>query len=69
MNNPKALMPRVPLLPPGDYTLQITTRYSKTGQLLKEPRTLVYDFPLTVPDENETGKGSPTGAGQTLLPP
>jgi hypothetical protein len=48
-NTPKKLVFRVPSLNPGTYTLKVRTRFSTTQHLLNEPRTITYDFPLTVP--------------------
>lgn len=48
VNNPSQLEFRVPRLDPGDYWLQLTTRYSK-GQLTKEPRTARFEKVLNVP--------------------
>jgi hypothetical protein len=35
-------------LTPGDYKLSLTTQYSHSSVLLKEPRTYVFDYLLTV---------------------
>ena len=42
--------PRVPAdLEAGEYTLRIVTQFTNSGStLLKEPRTIEYDMPLTV---------------------
>ncbi|MCM1031188.1 MAG: DUF4469 domain-containing protein [Oscillibacter sp.] len=50
VNNPSALSFRVPKLAPGDYWLELTTRYSK-GQLTKAPRTTRFEKVLNVPAE------------------
>ncbi|MDR0644086.1 MAG: DUF4469 domain-containing protein [Treponema sp.] len=47
-NTPKKLLFRVPALADGLYTLKVVTRFSKSSVLLHEPRTITYDFPLTV---------------------
>lgn len=47
-NGPKKILARVPLLPDGEYTLRIVTRYSNGGTLLKEPRVIDYDRLLIV---------------------
>jgi hypothetical protein len=47
-NTPKRVIARVPALAPGQYTLRIVTRFSNSSVLLKEPRTIAYDQPLTV---------------------
>jgi hypothetical protein len=38
----------VPALAAGTYHLEVTTQYSGGGVSLKEPRTTVFDRPLTV---------------------
>ncbi|MDR0729397.1 MAG: DUF4469 domain-containing protein, partial [Prevotellaceae bacterium] len=35
-------------LPAGNYKLSITTPFSESKTLLKEPRTYVFDYPLAV---------------------
>jgi hypothetical protein len=47
-NHPKKLVFRVPLLPAGSYSLKVVTRFSKSNVVLQEPRTITYEFPLTV---------------------
>ena len=48
-NDPKCLLARVPSdLADGQYTLRIVTQFSNTTTLLKEPRTIEYERPLTV---------------------
>lgn len=48
-NDPKRLLARVPAdLADGQYTLRIVTQFSNNSTLLKEPRTLEYERPLTV---------------------
>ena len=48
-NDPKSLLARVPAdLTDGQYTLRIVTQFSNTTTLLKEPRTIEYERPLTV---------------------
>ena len=47
-NDPKKIICRAPALEAGTYTLQIVTRFSNSAVLLKAPRTLVYELPLTV---------------------
>ena len=56
VNNPSALSFRVPKLAPGDYWLELTTRYSK-GQLVKSPRTVRFEKVLNVPAEPEETVG------------
>jgi hypothetical protein len=38
----------VPVLAAGTYHLEVTTQYSTGTSLLKEPRTTIFDKPLTV---------------------
>jgi hypothetical protein len=49
-NTPKKLVCRLPaqLYPGGVYTLKIVTRSTSGGRLLNDPRTILYDIPLTV---------------------
>lgn len=47
-NDPKTLIARVPALADGTYTLRIVTRFTSGNTLLKEPRTIEYERPLTV---------------------
>jgi len=50
-NNPSELAVLIPDLPEGTYQLEVTTQFSSGGsnnQLLKEPRTAVFDRILTV---------------------
>jgi hypothetical protein len=47
-NDPKRIICRVPSLAADAYTLKIVTRYSNGTTLLKQPRTIVYELPLTV---------------------
>jgi hypothetical protein len=47
-NNPKKLIFRTPALADGVWRLKIATRFSKSSTLLQEPRTITYEFPLTV---------------------
>ncbi|MDR1331695.1 MAG: DUF4469 domain-containing protein [Tannerella sp.] len=47
-NDPKRIICRVPALPASLYTLKIVTRYANGSILLKEPRTIIYELPLTV---------------------
>ena len=48
-NNPSSIIARVPAtLEPGAYTLRIVTQFTGGSNLLKEPRTLEYEMPLTV---------------------
>lgn len=47
-NDPKCVIPRVPKLADGQYTLRIVTAYTRGKQLLKEARTIEYETPLTV---------------------
>jgi hypothetical protein len=49
VNEPSKITFVVPAtLPVGDYKLSITTQYSNSGTLLKEPRTYVFDYVLAV---------------------
>jgi hypothetical protein len=48
INNPKRIICRVPELAAGSYTLKIVTRFSNGSTLLRAPRTLIYEIPLTV---------------------
>jgi hypothetical protein len=48
VNHPKEIIAIAPLLPAGDYTLYINTRYAGGGTLLKEPRKIVYATLITV---------------------
>jgi hypothetical protein len=45
---PKKLVFRVPFLAPGSYTLKVVTWFSSSVHLLKEPRTITYEFPLVL---------------------
>jgi hypothetical protein len=47
-NNPKRIVCQVPPVIDGVYTLKIVTRYTGSGALLKEPRTIVYGLPLQI---------------------
>jgi hypothetical protein len=48
-NDPSKVTFIVPTdLPAGDYKLSLTTQFSATAQLLKEPRTYIFDYVLTV---------------------
>lgn len=49
-NAPSRIIARVPAdLEAGEYTLRIVTQFTNSGStLLKEPRTIEYDMPLTV---------------------
>ncbi len=46
-NNPSELVIVVPTMVPGEYKLKIVTQFSGSN-LLKEPRSFVFDKPLTV---------------------
>jgi len=48
INNPSELIIVIPTLAPGTYTLEVVTQYSSSGIFLKEPRTALFDKPLTV---------------------
>lgn len=48
LNRPTELMVEVPALPAGTYTLEIITQYTSGNTLLKEPRTIKAETPLTV---------------------
>jgi hypothetical protein len=52
-NDPKKLVVLVPALAPGVYTLQIVTKYTNAGTILKVARTIVYDLPVIVGDLQE----------------
>jgi hypothetical protein len=45
VNNPQQLIARTPLLPAGQYTLKIITRFAGSD-LLNLPRTIIYAYPL-----------------------
>ena len=47
INNPSELLIIIPQLAVGTYTLQVTTQYGGSA-LLKEPRSVAFDKPLTV---------------------
>ncbi len=47
INNPSELLIMIPELAAGTYKLKVCTQYAK-GQLLKEPRTVIFDKELTV---------------------
>jgi hypothetical protein len=47
INNPSDLLIVIPELAAGTYRLEITTQFTGNA-LLKEPRTAVFDYPLTV---------------------
>ncbi|TDX82559.1 DNA-binding domain-containing protein [Epilithonimonas xixisoli] len=48
INNPSELIVIIPQLSPSTYTLEVVTQYSGGTTTLKEPRTAVFDKPLTV---------------------
>lgn len=48
INNPSELMIIIPALPAGTYRLEVTTQFSTNKQWLKEPRTSVFEKPLTI---------------------
>jgi hypothetical protein len=49
INDPKKVTFIVPAdLPVGDYKLSLTTQYSSSNTLLKEPRTYLFDYVLAV---------------------
>jgi hypothetical protein len=49
VNDPKKVTFIVPIdLPVGDYKLSLTTQYSSSNTLLKEPRTYLFDYMLAV---------------------
>lgn len=51
-NDPKCILARVPAeLTGGTYTLRIVTQFSNTSTMLKEPRTIEYELPLTVAED------------------
>ena len=48
-NDPKRVVPKVPAnIAPGEYDVEIVTRYSAGKYALKEPRTIVYKSKLTI---------------------
>jgi hypothetical protein len=47
VNNPSELIVVIPALATGTYLLEITTQYTSSN-LLKEPKTTLFDKPLTV---------------------
>jgi hypothetical protein len=47
-NDPSKIIARVPELSAGQYTLSVVTAFSNSKQLLKTPRTIVYEQPLSV---------------------
>lgn len=47
-NDPKKIIARVPELPTGKYSLSVVTAFSNSKQLLKSPRTVVYEQILSV---------------------
>jgi hypothetical protein len=47
-NKPAELMVIIPALAAGTYKLEVTTQFAGSGTPLKEPRTTVFDKPLTV---------------------
>jgi len=51
VNDPSKISFIVPInVVPGDYKLSITTQFSASAQLLKEPRTFIFDYVLNVND-------------------
>jgi hypothetical protein len=48
MNTPKRIIARVPALEGEKYTLIIRTQFTKGYALLNDPRTITYEFPLTL---------------------
>ena len=48
INNPSELMIIIPALPVGTYQLEVTTQFSTGNKSLKEPRTAVFEKPLSV---------------------
>jgi hypothetical protein len=49
VNNPSELMILIPVLSPGTYQLEVTTQFSAGSQVLKEPRSVLFDRMLSVP--------------------
>jgi hypothetical protein len=47
-NDPKKIICRVPSVDSGVFTLKIVTRFSNGKVVLKTPRTITYELPLTV---------------------
>jgi hypothetical protein len=48
VNNPSELIIVIPALPRGNYKLEVTTQYTGSSYLLKEPRSCTFDKVLTV---------------------
>jgi hypothetical protein len=49
VNNPSSVTFIVPAgLPEGDYQLVLTTQFTSSGTLLKEPRQCEFEYVLTV---------------------
>ena len=57
-NNPSELTVLLPTLEEGEYTLSVTTQFSRST-MLKEPRT--YVFPITLTVNADEGSGTPGG--------
>ena len=47
-NNPSSVIARVPLLPPGAYTLEIVTYFTSGSVTLTASRAITYALPLTI---------------------
>jgi hypothetical protein len=47
-NNPSELIIVIPELPAGTYHLSVTTQFTTSAKVLKEPRSATFDRPLTV---------------------
>jgi hypothetical protein len=47
INDPSRIICRVPPVRAGEYTLRIVTRFTSGSHLLKQPRTIEYELPLT----------------------
>jgi hypothetical protein len=63
-NTPKKIVCRLPYqVTDGTYTLKIVTRFSSSAILLKAPRTITYDLPLTAVTQ-QTKKESATSTSK-----
>lgn len=54
-NNPSQLTVLLPELEDGEYTLSITTQYSTSSKLLKDPRTCTFPVLLYVGEKQSSG--------------
>jgi hypothetical protein len=63
-NTPKKIVCRLPYqVTDGTYTLKIVTRYTSSATLLKAPRTILYELPLTAVTQQQK-KESATSNGK-----